>query len=68
MMKKTLFLTLAVLQVLSLCAAESSDISKGWQFRQQGLGEWLPAEIPGTVHTDLLANKVIPEPFYGTHQ
>lgn len=68
MMKKTLFLTLAVLQVLSLCAAESSDISKGWQFRQQGLGEWLPAEVPGTVHTDLLANKVIPEPFYGTHQ
>jgi len=24
---------------------------------------WLPAKVPGTVHLDLLANKVIPDPF-----
>ena len=26
--------------------------------------EWLPATVPGTVHTDLMANGVIPDPFY----
>jgi beta-mannosidase len=26
--------------------------------------EWLPALVPGTVHTDLLAQKIIPDPFY----
>lgn len=26
--------------------------------------EWLPATVPGTVHTDLIASKKIPDPFY----
>ncbi len=26
--------------------------------------DWLPAVVPGTVHTDLMANGVIPDPFY----
>ncbi|MEK7728708.1 MAG: sugar-binding domain-containing protein, partial [candidate division KSB1 bacterium] len=26
--------------------------------------EWLPATVPGTVHTDLMAAKKIPDPFY----
>ncbi|HUO34903.1 MAG TPA: glycoside hydrolase family 2 protein [Candidatus Acidoferrum sp.] len=25
---------------------------------------WLPAQVPGCVHTDLLANKLIPDPYY----
>lgn len=25
---------------------------------------WMKATVPGTVHTDLLANKIIPDPFY----
>ncbi len=35
-----------------------------WQFRQLGKIEWHDAEVPGTIHTDLLANKLIDEPFY----
>src|SRR5580704_10678670 len=35
-----------------------------WQFRQAGTGDWLPATVPGTVHTDLLANGKIADPFY----
>ncbi|MBV9147290.1 MAG: glycoside hydrolase family 2 protein [Acidobacteria bacterium] len=30
----------------------------------QKVSDWLPAEVPGAVQTDLLANKIIPEPFY----
>ena len=26
--------------------------------------EWMPAQVPGTIHTDLLAQKIIPDPFY----
>ncbi len=34
-----------------------------WQFRQVGAEEWLPASVPGGVHTDLMANGRIPDPF-----
>jgi beta-mannosidase len=44
------------------------DISGGWQFREAGSGDWLAATVPGTVHTDLLANGKIPDPFYRTNE
>lgn len=34
-----------------------------WQFRQCGTEEWLPATVPGGVHTDLLALGRISDPF-----
>src|SRR5579859_7734369 len=30
----------------------------------QRVSNWTPAEVPGCVQTDLLVNKIIPEPFY----
>src|SRR5947209_9746094 len=30
----------------------------------QRVGSWAPAEVPGCVQTDLLQNKIIPDPFY----
>ena len=43
-----------------------------WWFRQAGAGgaspDWLPATVPGCVHTDLLANRRIPDPFVGTNE
>jgi beta-mannosidase len=35
-----------------------------WRFRKQGDTSWLPASVPGSVHTDLMANGVIQDPFY----
>ncbi len=54
------------------CAAQKSSLplDHGWEFRQHVSGEsnpapeWRPATVPGDVHLDLLANKLIPEPFY----
>jgi beta-mannosidase len=40
------------------------ELHENWQFRQKDEGEWLPATVPGTVHTDLMANKKIEDPFY----
>lgn len=36
----------------------------GWQFRQAGQDAWRPATVPGCVHTDLLNNGLIEDPFY----
>lgn len=42
----------------------STEISDGWTFRQADKEEWLPATVPGCVHTDLLNNGKIEDPFY----
>ena len=42
--------------------------NEDWKFKQENKDNWLPAKIPGTVHTDLLANKVIEDPFFGTNE
>ena len=39
-------------------------ILTGWTFREAGKGEWHAATVPGSVHTDLLANRLIEDPFY----
>ena len=42
-----------------------------WWFRQAGdekPGAWMPASVPGCVHTDLLRNRRIADPFVGTNE
>src|ERR1043165_9283554 len=39
-------------------------LNVGWRFRQVGQDAWHPATVPGCVHTDLLNNKLIDDPFY----
>ena len=64
--------------VAGVAAARAPDrlvIDKGWTFRvapgnaQLGAhpeaAPWRAAAVPGTVHTDLLANKLIPDPYVG---
>jgi len=47
----------------------SRALDSGWQFRalgdtdQSGVKDWHAAQVPGVVHTDLLRNGLIPEPF-----
>jgi beta-mannosidase len=69
---KHLFLKTAIILVMSMIVtnitADNSlvrmNVNTGWKFRQARLNNWYPASIPGTVHTDLLANKIIEDPFY----
>ena len=45
--------------------------SARWKFRDASSSTpsaWLPATVPGCVHTDLIAAGKIPDPFYGTHE
>lgn len=39
-------------------------VHTGWQFREAGKDIWYSAIVPGCVHTDLLNNKLIEDPFY----
>lgn len=47
---------------------EKIALDKGWEFSQVGKGEWLPASVPGTVHQDLIDNKLLVNPFYGMNE
>ncbi len=42
----------------------SIELNKNWQFKNQKENKWYRATVPGTVHTDLLANKLIPDPYF----
>jgi beta-mannosidase len=41
-----------------------------WSFRDASTrsSAWLPAQVPGCVHTDLRRAKKIPDPFFGTNE
>ena len=45
---------------------EATPLTEGWVLRHEGKG--LSAEVPGCVHTDLLAAGVIPDPFLGRNE
>lgn len=70
MCKRDFLLKLVTVIVVIFNAAASSaqvsfvTISSGWKFHEQDEARWYPAKVPGEVHTDLLANKLIPDPFY----
>src|ERR1700756_5712488 len=75
MRMRGLFIALAVVLVFAsdvrlqgLAQARTAKlaipISKGWRFRQADQTAWYSANVPGCVHTDLLNNKLIDDPFY----
>lgn len=49
---------------LTMAGEISTPLHIGWQFRQVNQADWLPASVPGTVHTDLLENGKINDPYY----
>lgn len=54
----------------SIYAAETGTepLVSGWEFSRTDEGIWRPATVPGTIHTDLMALKLIPDPFSGTNE
>lgn len=45
-------------------AVSSRTLHDNWRFRQGRSEIWYPATVPGTVHTDLMANEIIEDPFF----
>jgi beta-mannosidase len=46
----------------------NTELSANWEFKEVGKETWLPAIVPGTVHTDLMANGVIEDPHYALNE
>ncbi len=64
-MKRLSFLLLPFL--LAACSSWPNTLElTDWQFHNTG--QWYPATVPGFVHTDLMANGLIPDPYYGTNE
>ena len=57
---------LCFLNLFFVANAQNSSVvlKNGWQFRQEKTVKWNAATVPGEVHTDLLNNKLIPDPFF----
>ena len=56
--------------LIPVAAKNKSRISLNdeWQFKQSISQNWLPAQVPGAVHTDLMNNRMIKDPFYGVNE
>jgi beta-mannosidase len=47
---------------------KSFSLNGNWEFKQSGKTAWYPATVPGVVHTDLLENKLIEDPFWENNE
>ena len=45
-------------------AIDEIELNQGWEFKSTDQTVWGAAEVPGTVHTDLIASGVIKDPFF----
>jgi beta-mannosidase len=64
MRKRVLVLISTLLFITGFSQPLTLGLTNNWRFRHVGAAKWYKAEVPGTVHTDLLNNKLIPDPFY----
>lgn len=68
-MKQYILLLISLIAIYTASAQTvTKTITTNWQFKQIGKSKWHKAAVPGTVHTDLLTNKLIPDPFFGTNE
>ncbi|MBO9693416.1 glycoside hydrolase family 2 protein [Chryseobacterium sp.] len=63
-MNRTILFAFLFMQNI-LCAQffQRNLSSENWQFKNSKDQNWLPAKVPGTIHLDLMDNKIIPDPY-----
>ena len=64
----TLLLFMLGESIFAKSALTEMYISTGWEMRETTSVKWFKATVPGCVHSDLLRNKQIPEPYYRTNE
>lgn len=70
-MNKTIlkYILICLLSIPALAQTSERNLSlETWNFKKPEDKMWLPGNVPGTVHTDLFQNKVIPDPFFGNNE
>lgn len=70
-MNKTIlkYILTLLLPIFTLAQTSERNLNtEKWSFKKKGDVNWSFASIPGTVHTDLLQNKMISNPFFGNNE
>ena len=67
MTKKWIYIFLFITHYLISQVSETT-LNASWQFKQKGADKYYSAIVPGTVHTDLLNNKLIKDPYYSDNE
>ncbi|MGX5820836.1 beta-mannosidase [Chitinophaga lutea] len=67
-MRKLLAALLWALAAVPAVAQKTVELKEGWEFRRADDNTWRKATVPGTVHTDLLAHQLIPDPYVGANE
>ena len=49
-------------------SVQRAEVKHGWQFREASEQTWHPASVPGCVHTDLMNDHLIPDPYVGINE
>ncbi|MGC4233996.1 MAG: phytase [Niabella sp.] len=53
---------------LTVAAQEQTGLNEGWMFSKAAENKWYKASVPGMIHTDLLANSLIEDPYFGNNE
>ena len=61
---KRLIFTIILAIIAITASAQTDTLSSNWTFQQVRANIWHKATIPGVVHTDLIANNIIEDPFF----
>ena len=67
MTKQLIYLFLFLSQLLVSQVSETT-LNASWKFKQKGTDKYYNAIVPGTVHTDLLNNQLIKDPFLADNE
>lgn len=68
-MKRLLLLTFLILGALQLSAQSLiQNLPSEWKCRKLGEQSWMPASVPGCIHTDLMRNGIIQDPYIGSNE
>lgn len=63
-MKKSILFTFLFIQIFTRAQFSERNLSsEKWKFKNYKENNWLTASVPGTVHLDLMNNKIIPNPY-----
>lgn len=70
--KQNAIILLLLTIILASCSVperrKTEIIHSNWRFSNAKDNVWHSATVPGVIHTDLLANKLIEDPYWGTNE
>lgn len=61
-------LLLSLVHLSAVAQKATIELHSNWNYKEVGTAKWFPASVPGEIHTDLLHNKQIEDPYFGTNE